>query len=48
MSRCRVKQLKEEPYTQREAEAAAGLSTDNEGAERRAKAAMENEVEMAT
>jgi hypothetical protein len=25
----RVKQLKEEPYTQKEAEAAAGLGTDN-------------------
>jgi len=24
-----VRQLKEEPYTQKEAEAAAGLSTDN-------------------
>ena len=28
--RCsRVKQLKEEPYTQKEAEAAVGLTTDN-------------------
>ena len=26
---CRVKQLREEPYTQKEAEAAAGLRTDN-------------------
>jgi bud site selection protein 20 len=25
----RVKQLKEEPYSQKEAEAAAGLATDN-------------------
>lgn len=27
----RVKQLKEEPYTQKEAEAAIGLTTDNAG-----------------
>ncbi|KAH9904568.1 hypothetical protein F4778DRAFT_67666 [Xylariomycetidae sp. FL2044] len=27
----RVKQLQEEPYTQKEAEAAVGLSTDNKG-----------------
>ncbi|KAK7909157.1 hypothetical protein PG985_015035 [Apiospora marii] len=27
----RVKQMKEEPYTQREAEAAVGLGVDNEG-----------------
>lgn len=27
----RVKQLKEEPYTQKEAEAATGLWTDNKG-----------------
>ncbi|KAK8117846.1 Zinc finger protein bud20 [Apiospora kogelbergensis] len=30
----RVKQLKEEPYTQREAEAAVGLRVDNEGPEK--------------
>lgn len=30
----RVKQLKEEPYTQREAEAAIGLRVDNQGPEK--------------
>ncbi|KAI0127960.1 hypothetical protein BJ170DRAFT_396667 [Xylariales sp. AK1849] len=30
----RVKQLREEPYTQKEAEAAVGLRTDNEGPRR--------------
>ena len=43
----RVKQLREEPYTQKEAEAAAGLSTDNEGHERRADVA-DAEMEMTT
>ncbi|KAF6818404.1 C2H2 finger domain-containing protein [Colletotrichum plurivorum] len=43
----RVKQLKEEPYTQKEAEAAIGLRTDNKsntqtGTER----ALDHEVEM--
>ncbi|KAI8953254.1 zinc finger protein [Xylaria longipes] len=40
----RVKQLREEPYTQKEAEAAVGLGTNNEDSHKTA----ENEVEMAT
>jgi bud site selection protein 20 len=29
MQKCRVRALREEPYSQKEAEAAAGLTTDN-------------------
>ncbi|KAK7744339.1 hypothetical protein SLS62_010243 [Diatrype stigma] len=43
----RVRQLREEPWTQKEAEAVAGLVTDNEGHERRAEAA-DAEMEMTT
>ncbi|KAH8653325.1 hypothetical protein BX600DRAFT_440409 [Xylariales sp. PMI_506] len=43
----RVKQLKEEPYTQKEAEAAIGLRTDN-GEQRRRAFLDDNEVVMAT
>lgn len=43
---CRVKQLREEPYTQKEAEAAAGLGTNNEDPYQADKVAG-NEVEMA-
>ncbi|RYP40365.1 hypothetical protein DL768_010636 [Monosporascus sp. mg162] len=43
----RVKQLREEPYTQKEAEAAVGLGTDNEGHHRRTEAA-DAEMEMTT
>lgn len=43
----RVKQLREAPYTQKEAEAAVGLGTSNEDPYK-ADAAIENEVEMAT
>ncbi|KAI1100433.1 hypothetical protein F4804DRAFT_319067 [Jackrogersella minutella] len=43
----RVKQLREEPYTQKEAEAAIGLRTDNQGPELQEKA-VENDVTMAT
>ncbi|KAI0895069.1 hypothetical protein F4806DRAFT_497212 [Annulohypoxylon nitens] len=43
----RVKQLREEPYTQKEAEAAIGLRTDNQGPERSEHAA-DNEITMAT
>lgn len=32
---CRVKQLKEEPYTQKTAEAAVGLWTDNKGPQKK-------------
>ncbi|KAI1122041.1 hypothetical protein F5Y10DRAFT_254971 [Nemania abortiva] len=42
----RVKQLREEPYTQKEAEAAVGLGTSNEDPYQTDKAA-DNEVEMA-
>ncbi|KAI1147488.1 hypothetical protein F4825DRAFT_437162 [Nemania diffusa] len=42
----RVKQLREEPYTQKEAEAAAGLGTNNEDPYQADKVAG-NEVEMA-
>lgn len=34
-SLCRVKQLKEEPYTQKTAEAAVGLWTDNKGPQKK-------------
>ncbi|KAI1385332.1 uncharacterized protein F4822DRAFT_341586 [Hypoxylon trugodes] len=43
----RVKQLREEPYTQKEAEAAIGLQTDNEGPYRSEKA-VSTEIAMAT
>ncbi|KAI0002373.1 hypothetical protein F4779DRAFT_131376 [Xylariaceae sp. FL0662B] len=43
----RVKQLQEEPYTQKEAEAAVGLRTDNEGPGRFDKAT-DNEITMTT
>lgn len=43
----RVKQLKEEPYTQKEAEAAIGLRTDNGGASQTTKAG-NGEVVMST
>ncbi|OTA89328.1 hypothetical protein M434DRAFT_398665 [Hypoxylon sp. CO27-5] len=43
----RVKQLREEPYTQKEAEAAIGLRTDNQGPYRQDTAA-ENEITMTT
>ncbi|RYO79087.1 hypothetical protein DL764_010052 [Monosporascus ibericus] len=43
----RVKQLREEPYTQKDAEAAVGLATDNEGHHRRTEAA-DAEMEMTT
>lgn len=39
----RVKQLKEEPYTQKTAEAAVGLWTDNKGPQKKESA----DVEMA-
>ncbi|KAJ8122008.1 hypothetical protein O1611_g9953 [Lasiodiplodia mahajangana] len=42
----RVKQLREEPYTQKEAEAAAGLGTSNEDPHQAGKTAG-NEIEMA-
>lgn len=44
-----MKQLKEEPYTQKEAEAAVGLRTDNEGPRQQPKtAANPDEVVMTT
>ncbi|KAI1080293.1 hypothetical protein F5B20DRAFT_107349 [Whalleya microplaca] len=43
----RVKQLQEEPYTQKEAEAAVGLRTDNEGPGR-FDTAVDGEVTMTT
>ncbi|KAI3319026.1 zinc finger protein [Xylariaceae sp. AK1471] len=43
----RVRQLREEPYTQKEAEAAIGLGVNNEDPHK-ADGANENEVEMAT
>ncbi|KAI1371917.1 hypothetical protein F4677DRAFT_280432 [Hypoxylon crocopeplum] len=43
----RVKQLREEPYTQKEAEAAIGLRTNNQGPDRAEKDA-DNEVTMMT
>ncbi|KAI5460262.1 hypothetical protein BGZ63DRAFT_404742 [Mariannaea sp. PMI_226] len=42
----RVKQLAEEPYTQREAEAAVGLGTDN--GKRNRSVDMEDDIDMAT
>lgn len=47
LHRYRVKQLREEPYTQKEAEAVVGLVTDNEGHERRAETT-DAEMEMTT
>ena len=44
----RVKQLKEEPYTQKEAEAAIGLRTDNEGPSKTTQAQEDDEMTMAT
>lgn len=41
----RVRQLREEPYTQREAEAAVGLGTDNGEAGRRVEEARRGEME---
>ncbi|OTA99953.1 hypothetical protein M426DRAFT_246403 [Hypoxylon sp. CI-4A] len=41
----RVKQLREEPYTQKEAEAAVGIRTDNEGP-KQTEQAVHNEVAM--
>ncbi|KAI1340660.1 hypothetical protein F5Y15DRAFT_47502 [Xylariaceae sp. FL0016] len=43
----RVKQLKEEPFTQKEAEAAVGIFTDNKGPNR-TNTVTENEMEMET
>ncbi len=43
----RVKQLREEPYTQKEAEAAVGLGTNNEDPYQ-ANETTEDEIEMAT
>jgi bud site selection protein 20 len=43
----RVKNLKEEPYTQKEAEAAIGLRTDNEGP-KRTSSLLDDEVVMTT
>ncbi|KAI8627500.1 zinc finger protein [Xylariaceae sp. FL1651] len=43
----RVKQLREEPYTQKEAEAAVGLGTSNDSSQHSDKPT-DNEVEMAT
>ncbi|KAI0016364.1 hypothetical protein F4780DRAFT_759974 [Xylariomycetidae sp. FL0641] len=43
----RVKQLREEPYTQKEAEAAVGLRTDNEGPQK-SNSGAGNEVVMAS
>ncbi|KAI1483755.1 hypothetical protein F4774DRAFT_405763 [Daldinia eschscholtzii] len=43
----RVKQLLEEPYTQKEAEAAIGLRTDNQGPNRTERTA-NNEITMST
>lgn len=42
----RVKQLAEEPYTQKEAEAAIGLQTDNRGPSQQTKKAVDNEIAM--
>ncbi|WYZ43039.1 hypothetical protein EsH8_VI_000738 [Colletotrichum jinshuiense] len=45
----RVKQLKEEPYTQKDAEAAVGLRTDNKGSSKDAhERAFDQEIEMET
>ncbi|KAF3801077.1 Zinc finger protein bud20 [Colletotrichum gloeosporioides] len=45
----RVKQLKEEPYTQKEAEAVVGLRTDNKGPSKGGpERAVDQEVEMET
>ncbi|KAI6082778.1 hypothetical protein F4821DRAFT_204989 [Hypoxylon rubiginosum] len=46
--RRRVKQLQEEPYTQKEAEAAIGLRTDNERPSQTMESAIDNEITMAT
>ncbi|KAF3349726.1 Putative fructose-6-phosphate aldolase [Verticillium dahliae VDG1] len=49
--RRRVKDLKEEPYSQKEAEAAVGLRTDNTGPSKKndtVEKAPDHEVEMAT
>ncbi|EMR65313.1 putative zinc finger protein [Eutypa lata UCREL1] len=43
----RVKQLREEPYTQKEAEAVVGIVTDNEGHHRRAEVT-DAEMEITT
>ena len=43
---CRVKALKEEPYTQKEAEAAVGLRTDNGPRMAAKEGARDEEVEM--
>lgn len=43
----RVKQLAEEPYTQKEAEAAVGISTDNVGPQRRNETIENGEDSMA-
>ncbi|KAI2471146.1 hypothetical protein F4781DRAFT_388180 [Annulohypoxylon bovei var. microspora] len=43
----RVKQLGEEPYTQKEAEAAIGLRTDNQGPSQ-SERTVDNEITMAT
>ncbi|KAK2062345.1 zinc finger-containing protein [Colletotrichum caudatum] len=45
----RVKQLKEEPYTQKDAEAAVGLRTDNKGVNNDGpEKALDQEIEMET
>ncbi|KAI1501557.1 zinc finger-containing protein [Biscogniauxia marginata] len=44
----RVKQLREVPYTQKEAEAAIGLRTDNQGPQTSNDTTDDNEVVMAT
>ncbi|KAL0936692.1 C2H2 finger domain-containing protein [Colletotrichum truncatum] len=45
----RVKQLKEEPYTQKDAEAAVGLRTDNKGLNKNGpERTFDHEIEMET
>ena len=44
----RVKALQDEPYTQKEAEAAVGISTDNGSCRRAHETIMNMEVEMET
>ncbi|KAI1486397.1 zinc finger-containing protein [Biscogniauxia mediterranea] len=44
----RVKQLREEPYTQKEAEAAIGLRTDNHGSQASNDNTDETEIDMET
>lgn len=45
----RVKQLKEEPYTQKEAEAVVGIRTDDKGPNKGGpEKALDQEIEMET